>query len=246
MNIEQLIQEKRTKESIDLFINDNLSLNTNYEPHKWLIFLGLRPTPQTIFGNEVTNMNLKEIANKYKTSELLELVKSEQYQDQYETIKYYPEDKIRKEIARQGYFPEEYLNDVSMDIRLVALEAHEEYVPKLMQTRKIRDTALLINYFKHHRNPNIEHLRAFIPRICHERIREAYALKIASSEHVTIIEQTMSRTKLYHMNNPKWAKGYTIQQIERVLEYVTSDEIEQERLDNIFFKVDHYYAKKRP
>ena len=78
-------------------------------------------------------MNLKELARHNKTSELLELVESKQYQDQYEAIKYYSEDKIRKEIARQGYFPEDYLNDSSMDIRLVVLEEHEEYVPQLME-----------------------------------------------------------------------------------------------------------------
>ena len=189
-------------------------------------------------------MNLKKIANQYKTNELLELVKSEQYQDQYETIKDYPEDIIRKEIARQGYFPEEYLNDVSMDIRLVVLEEHEEYVPQLMKTRKLRDISLLTTYFKHHKNPNVEHLKAFQLRICHERMRDAYKLKIASSKPPTTLEQTMSRNQLYIMGNPIWARGYTIQQIERVLTYLTSrdeDAIEQ-LLDAAFLEADNYYV----
>ena len=207
-------------------------------------FLELRPTPQ-IFLERGTNMNLKELARHYKTSELLELVKSKQYQDQYEAIKYYPEDKIRKEIARQGYFPEDYLKDSSMDIRLVVLEEHEEYVPQLMASRKLWDSALLTTYFKHHKNPNVEHLKAFQLRICHERMREAYKLKIASITQPTIIEQTMSRNQLYILGNPLWANGYTIQQIERVLEYLTRldvDTSEQELIDNAFLEADNYYA----
>lgn len=207
-------------------------------------FLELRPTPQ-IFLERGTNMNLKELARHYKTSELLELVKSKQYQDQYEAIKYYPEDKIRKEIARQGYFPEDYLNDSSMDIRLVVLEEHEEYVPQLMATRKAWDSVLLTTYFKHHKNPNVEHLKAFQHRICRKHMREAYKLKIASNTQSTMLEQTMSRNQLYILGNPLWAKGYTIQQIECVLEYLTRLEVdtsEQELIDNAFLEADNYYA----
>lgn len=190
-------------------------------------------------------MNLKELARHYKTSELLELVKSKQYQDQYEAIKYYPEDKIRKEIARQGYFPEDYLNDSSMNIRLVVLEEHEEYVPQLMATRKAWDSVLLTNYFKHHKNPNVEHLKAFQHRICRKHMREAYKLKIASNTQPTMLEQTMSRNQSYILGNPLWAKEYTIQQIECVLEYLTRLEIdtsEQELIDNAFLEADNYYA----
>lgn len=190
-------------------------------------------------------MNLKELARHYKTSELLELVKSKQYQDQYENIKYYPEEKIRKEIARQGYFPEEYLNDSSMDVRLVVLEEHEEYVPQLMATRKAWDSVLITTYFKHHKNPNVEHLKAFQHRICRKHMREAYKLKIASNTQSTMLEQTMSRNQLYILGNPLWAKGYTIQQIECVLEYLTRLEVdtsEQELIDTAFLEADNYYA----
>ena len=55
----------------------------------------------------------------------------------------------------------------------------------------------------------------------------------------------MSRNQLYILGNPLWANGYTIQQIERVLEYLTRldvDTSEQELIDNAFLEADNYYA----
>ena len=76
-------------------------------------------------------------------------------------------------------------------------------------------------------------------------MREAYKLKIASNTQSTMLEQTMSRNQLYILGNPLWAKGYTIQQIECVLEYLTRLEVdtsEQELIDNAFLEADNYYA----
>lgn len=124
---------------------------------------------------------------------------------------------IRVALAKNGHFSKFFIKDLNPEVRAAVLDAKPEYIPVLMKRTRIeweRCYNILINQT----HPNIDVLTQFT---YYKRKsppnKELFETKIESLiKEPNKIEQTMSAYHLYIANNPLWARGISIKQMENI------------------------------
>lgn len=177
------------------------------------------------FREEIARRGLyvEELVEKNEPTVLVSLIRHRHAQQYYEEWKTYPDKRVREELARQGHFPDEMLQDSSGDVRAAVLTAYPEkmrmvlgksesewYAARRVVTRNVNVTVDDIDVF----------LAAPKPKLGSYDYKEAYQEKRASLLHpeATVLEKTMRTYDLYKMGNPLWAKNLTIAQIATMYE----------------------------
>lgn len=187
-------------------------------------------------------MNIKQLIEKHDTDTLLDLLYTDELKPYIEQVKDYPDISFRKMMVEKGYFLDHYLYDDSTQVREQVIRHDANYVPKMIESQQPGNNDILYRYFMTHRNPNPEHLRAYIETdfTVDEQTKKEFKLRLYSLENKpNMLETTMSRKQLYLTGSPFWVRGYTIEQIYLVNALA---KVNNERaLDSIFQQADSYY-----
>lgn len=139
--------------------------------------------------------------------EIIRAIRTKNQKEMYEEWSQHSNEDIRYELAKQGYFPDKFINDKSPEVRSMAVTAHPEYLTKLLkQEKNVRVVAQLlmeevypdIEVLKQH----IEDLKTFDPYY----FRKDVELKLSAlTQKPTPLELTMTPYQLYLANSPLWA-----------------------------------------
>lgn len=164
-----------------------------------------------------------------KASEIVYHIRTKKHKKRYKEWSQHTNEGVRYELARQGYFPETFISDKSPEVRKVTVEAHPEYLTKLLKQKKdVRVVAQLlmekvypdIEVLKQH----IEDLKTFEPYY----FRKDVELKLAAlTQKPTPIELTMTPYQLYRAQSPLWALKLPPMEIYNIL-WTEEKDVEQE------------------
>lgn len=161
--------------------------------------------------------------------EIIRAIRTNKQPEKYKDWSQHANDGIRYELAKQGYFPDKFINDKSPHVRMITVKTHPEYLAKLLKQEKdvrVVDQLLIdevypdIEVLKQH----IEDLKTFKPYY----FRKDVELKLSALTHKpTPIELTMTPYQLYLANSPLWALKLPPIEIYNI---ITTDEkyVEQE------------------
>lgn len=164
-------------------------------------------------------MTIEEIIRSIRTNKQIE---------KYEDWSQHANEGIRYELAKQGYFPDKFINDKSPNVRRMTVTAHPEYLTKLLKQKDVRVVAHLlmeevypdIEVLKQH----IEDIKTFEPHY----FRKDVELKLSALTHKpTLLELTMTPYQLYLANSPLWALKLPPKEIYNILQADEKD-VEQE------------------
>lgn len=151
---------------------------------------------------------------------ILNLIYEGRQPEMYETWKEHPNEIVRRELARYGYFLDEYIYDVSNLVRREVIRAEPEQAFKLLAIPTDENLMLVRNWLVQQAHPNIELLEQYIqePRAPHI-YSDALQLKHkALTKPLTTFERTMTDAQLFKAGNPAWARDYKPELISTIQE----------------------------
>lgn len=151
----------------------------------------------------------------------LALIKQGAKSEYYEEWKDSDNSYIRKALAQNGYFIEQYLDDSDNCVRMAALQHSPEYLPYYF-----KDNTLFSHIYNHYMsdpNLNINEFEMFLKVNARKiakneitsavKLKDVIAIKHQSSKTPTSIEKTMTPTQLYDFGSPIWALNLSLSSI---------------------------------
>lgn len=158
----------------------------------------------------------------------------------YEEWKTHPDWEIRKEIAENGYYPDEFIKDKDDRVRIAVFDANPTYeiLEILIQDVRLHEFIMPRLYnWSDIDEQMIELIFKYVDIIDSEK--ESVAAKLqALKQPVTAMTSTMTTEQLYLVNNPLWARTLTIGHI-NTIQYAYKSAKKYDRLDK-FYKHLHY------
>ena len=206
------------------------------------------------FYYEVTNMKTAErhlediLANK-NTIDIIKSIRKGELDDYLPQLKDHKNLRIRRAIAQTGKYLDQYITDENPSMREAVIMQNSSYVPIMLENNNPEDDIALIYWMASDtkldkdlwnvimsRPGIIEKLNSYLPG-------GPYALKIVKQLWVKgepdALSKTMTRTQLYQTNNPLWAYGYSVNQIDM---FVNVNHTEESKyIDECFEGADNYY-----
>lgn len=158
----------------------------------------------------------------------------------YEEWKTHPDWEIRKEIAENGYYPDEFMKDKNDKVRIAVFDANPTYEKLEILIQDVRLHELImprLYYWSDITKPMIELIFKYVDIIDSEKESVDAKLK-ALKQPVTAMTSTMTTEQLYLANNPLWARNLTIGHI-NTIQYAYKSAKKYDRLDK-FYKHLHY------
>lgn len=170
------------------------------------------------------NWCIKELATSGEYYHKITLISYGKCQENYEEWKN-TDSRVHSNLAENGYFYDEFINDKSIYIRERAFFSHPEYMKYALNDPQLFLAAN--NYLYRENNPDYETLKAHIlvnsPQIEENfKLRNygrlsSYKTKLQSIEtEPTTMDKTMTIAQLYHSGNPLWAKNVTVEFIDYI------------------------------
>lgn len=145
---------------------------------------------------------------------ILGFIKDKAHIGRYEEWKNHPLVDIRKELAQDGYFQDDFINDPNVKVRQAVIENDMRQGLKRLHDKEDRQNIKYI--LLHSTNPNVELLSAYIEATkkyrnnIHDYPEPALELKLKGMRYApTTIEKTMSEKQLFETGCPLWTKPYT-------------------------------------
>lgn len=136
----------------------------------------------------------------------------------YEEWKTHPDWEIRKEIAENGYYPDEFIKDKDDRVRIAVFDANPTYeiLEILIQDVRLHEQIMpRLYYWSDITKPMIELIFKYVDIIDSEK--ESVKAKLqALKQPVTAMTSTMTTEQLYLANNPLWARNLTIGHIHTI------------------------------
>lgn len=164
---------------------------------------------------------LDEMAKSNNESLYLALIKQGAKSEYYEEWKDSDNSYIRKALAQNGYFIEQYLDDSDNCVRMAALKHSPEYLPYYF-----KDNTLFSHIYDHYildPNLNLSEFEMFVKVNARKiakneiastvKLKDIIAIKHQSSKTPTTIEKTMTPTQLYDSGSPIWALNLSLSSI---------------------------------
>lgn len=165
-----------------------------------------------------------------ETTKAIEMIQSGEGKVYYEEWARDGDLSVKCELAKRGYCAKYFLDDNTPFVTAYALQAHPEYLPKLIESTKDHQIWAVHEVLIDKRDVTEDELLTHIT-ILNDIIRndpQDYSgfgefdrraemrMKIAA-EKVTLtdLEATMTREQLYELKNIGWARGLTVREIEQ-------------------------------
>ena len=158
---------------------------------------------------------------------ILGFIKDGVHTDRYEEWKNHSNVTIRQELARAGYFEDEYFEDPDDSVRAIVIQNNVRKA--LTRIRNDNDLMHIKWSLETIVEPDVELLSTYIDKQKQQNRKYRYddnddyhlqasQLKLDSLSHIpTAIEKTMNEVQLFESCCPLWAKSYTLRQIDKIL-----------------------------
>lgn len=190
---------------------------------------------------------------------ILGFIKDKVHIDRYEEWKKHPLVAIRQELARAGYFEDDYFDDSDESVREIVIQNNVRKA--LTRMRSNNDLAFIKNQLFNIVEFDIDVLSTYINKEkqyakkyqydFNDSVNNiAFQLKLDAINHIsTTIEKTMNEVQLFDVHCPLWVKPYTPNQISKILwayKYVTKQGYTNftQVLFETFHKKEHNYQPK--
>ena len=190
---------------------------------------------------------------------ILGFIKDKVHTDRYEEWKKHPLVAIRQELARAGYFEDDYFDDSDESVREIVIQNNVRKA--LTRMRSDNDLAFIKNQLFNIVEFDIDVLSTYINKEkqyakkyqydFNDSVNNtAFQLKLDAINHIpTTIEKTMNEVQLFDVHCPLWVKPYTPNQISKILwayKYVTKQGYTNftQVLFETFHKKEHNYQPK--
>lgn len=171
-------------------------------------------------------------------AEIIKAINNGEHKEQYEKWARHEDVGVRHTLARQGYFPEIFVNDQNYVIKVAILRTHPEYtkhflgdedyyieVNLALETVTYPDIKVL--------EQHLEDLDTFDPDYPRKDMETKLAALIYEP---TSLEKTMTPIQLYKANSPLWAYHLTPDDISYILEAQSVGEDTDDFLQRAFSK----------
>lgn len=144
--------------------------------------------------------------------------------ERYESWKNHPSKHVREALAKQGYYPDLYINDKSPDVRKHIIYQYPKQSLKRMHN--YNDRFFIRRQLIHQTNPDIEVLTTYLDTVTQSELKnyearnEIKMLKLKQKPlqiTPTTIEKTMAPHQLFEANNPLWMTEYTAEEIDNII-----------------------------
>ena len=160
---------------------------------------------------------------------IINAIHNGEQEEKYNEWKYHDSADVRRALAENGYYPEHFIQDVSVDVQAATLKKHPEYVDKLIGDEYMIGTVTRLLETQQH--PNVDVLRRHVDdykKFMPGKDIEPLELKLKSYDEYSPLEKTMDRYQLYKAGAPLWAKDIRMDFIEAILNMeseIQTDEI---------------------
>lgn len=151
-------------------------------------------------------------------STILGFIKDKVHIDRYKEWKDHPNKYVRQDLARAGYFQNDFINDPDDKVRRLVIE--NDIRQGLKRLHDSGDRLTIKNTLERTVNPDIEVLSAYIDATTryhytiHDYPNPALELKLKGLQYIpTAIEKTMTDEQLFETGCPLWTKQYTADKI---------------------------------
>ena len=133
----------------------------------------------------------------------------------YEEWKTHPDWEIRKEIAENGYYPDEFMKDKNDKVRIAVFDANPTYenLEILIQDVRMHELIMPRLYYWAYINESMIQLMLKYVDIEDSEKESVKAKLQALKQPITAMTSTMTTEQLYLVNNPLWARNLTIEHI---------------------------------
>lgn len=190
---------------------------------------------------------------------ILGFIKDKVHVNRYKEWKDHPLVDIRKELARAGYFEDDYFDDPDESVRAIVIQNNVHKA--LTRIRNDNDLRIIKDQLFHLIEFDANVLSAYIDAERQHAKKHkynfnnsvnniAFQLKLDAINHIsTTIEKTMNEVQLFDVHCPLWVKPYTPNQISKILwayKYVTKQGYTNftQVLFDTFHKKEHNYEPK--
>lgn len=150
---------------------------------------------------------------------IIEAIRANLMEERYEQWSTHNAHRVRKELAKRGYFPEVFIHDEDPYVRSAVFFAHPHLADELL-TDAITYLRTWEN-IKFSRQISAEAFRAFLDAPTHPNVDNVYLSYVrrkyeAMTATSTSLEATMSLKQLFLANNPLWTKDLTVNEQMRI------------------------------
>ena len=159
--------------------------------------------------------------------------------ERYESWKNHPSKHVREALAKQGYYPDLYINDKSPDVRKHIIYQYPKQSLKRMHNHN--DRFAIRWELVREPNPDLEVLSAFLETVTKSELKEAFALNDIEAlrlkhqaliTNLSPIEKTMAPYQLFEIHNPLWTLHYTAIAVFNITNAYDELEPEYKQMDN--------------
>lgn len=124
--------------------------------------------------------------------------------------------RIRVELAMEGYEHDQLVNDPETTIRRIVMYGRPEYIRKRFNYEDPEDIYSVIRGLVDIDDNILESQLRYWQNMHHSRA-EVFLIKKRLRHHTpTALETTMTRSQLYKVGSPMWARGLDISCIEKI------------------------------
>lgn len=171
-------------------------------------------------------------------AEIVNAINNGEHKERYEEWTQHKDTGVRHTLARQGYFPEIFVNDPESEIRVAILRKHPDYAKYFLEDEDYytevnlaleRVTYPDIKVLEQH----LEDLDTFDPDYPRKDMETKLAALIYEP---TPLEKTMTPIQLYKANSPLWAYDLTPDDIYYILDAKSEGEDTDDLLQRAFSK----------
>lgn len=156
---------------------------------------------------------------------IAELIYNRYGKEYYDKLKTHKSDKIRFELARNGYYPDIFIHDSNEDIQAAVVRNHPSFAHMIMNKESTVIYNTLVLAIGDELHPNIDDLEAFTnrkkpqPTNAHPYVddtsEEAFRIKLKAEK---LPKSGKSRYELYHdLFDVRYAQTMTVLQIDSLL-----------------------------
>ena len=124
--------------------------------------------------------------------------------------------RIRVELAMEGYEHNQLVNDPEVTIRRIVMYGHPEYIRKRVRYEEPEDIYSVIRGLVDIDDDILESQLRYWQSLHHSRAQVFLIKKRLRHYTPTALETTMTRSQLYKVDSPMWARGLDISCIEKI------------------------------
>ena len=138
----------------------------------------------------------------------------------YNFWKHHSDKTIREDMAKQGLFRDEFIEDGKYEVRLAAAGYDPEYLIKLSnRTKANAEYREITNRFCNISQLTVEQLDFILQSEHKTYMEKEYRLKRDGMlKEPTVFEKTLTVTQLFMLNNPLWTLGLSARTIYNILD----------------------------